>query len=407
MDELLISFGGGVEIKSVGEGLSELRGPAIIFDPHTGGAADLVGEYFSADSYYGPLVAPGKTAEFEATFNHGIPTHEGLKALADYEFKNPVKTEVTEAGVIASLLLDEREEYEKVLADFARKNPGKLGWSSATALHRAKREKKSDGRTWIKRWPIVEIAVTHKPCEPRTSATLPLKSLAEAAKTVDGEALFNDSLRQTEQQTWELWSAVQTGARKIVDAALSSDITGVEVNVREAVTALVGAYSPKLIEAIILQITEYLTSENRTDNFYLKSSLLDEFIASSEGLVSDSTLEDHSLRVVSAVEEFAQKTALLSTPLKAWIVRVKEKQEFRASDPLKSGRVISAANKEKVSTVRARVSELRNMLKEMEDSLSELETMAEPKKSADPDVVRGLMASFEFMRRRTATARSN
>lgn len=308
MDDVLINYGGGIEIKSVGDGLWELCGPSVIFDAHEGGGADLAKEYFAADSYYGPGVVPGKTAEFEATFNHGIPTQEGLKALTNYEFKSPVKTEVTDAGVIASLLLDEREEYEKMLAEFARKNPGKLGWSTATASHRAKREKKSDGRTWIKRWPIVEIAVTHTPCEPRTSAAIPLKSLVDAAelpseKAVDGERLFTESLRQTEQQTWELWSAVQTGARKIVEAALAKDVTGVEVDVRQAVTALVGAYAPKLTEAIVAQVTDYLTSEVREDHFYLKS-IFDELTAT---LLTDAEPKAKSLNtneVLSLVAEF-------------------------------------------------------------------------------------------------------
>jgi hypothetical protein len=185
LDDVLINFGGGIEAKSVGNGLTELRGPSVIFDPHDGEVGDLAAEYFASDSYFGPGVTPGKTAEFEATFNHGVTTTEGLKALTDYEFKNSVKTEVTDAAVIASLLLDEREEYEKMLADFARENPGKLGWSTATASHRAKREQKADGRTWIKRWPIVEIAVTHQPCEPRTSATIPLKSYIQASESQD------------------------------------------------------------------------------------------------------------------------------------------------------------------------------------------------------------------------------
>lgn len=381
MDDLLINFGGGIEVKSVGDGLTELRGPSIVFDTHEGGGSDLAQEYFAADTYFGPGVTLGKTAEFEATFNHGIPTQEGLKALTDYEFKNPVKTEVTDAGVIASLLLDEREEYEKMLAEFARKNPGKLGWSTATAAHRAKREKKSDGRAWIKRWPIVEIAVTHKPCEPRTSATTALKSYAESeAKAIDGNALFNESLRQTEQQIWELWSALQTGTRKIAEGAAASSVTGVEVDVRAALASLVGAFNPRFVDSAAAQIDEWLKSENREEHFYLKSQF-DALIASTDALVSDAKLEEHSAVVVSAVEEFAQKTTALCSSLKTWIKRVDDKQEFRTNDPLKAGRVISQANKEKVGSVRTRLSELVSMMADMQEALDELLAMAEPKKA--------------------------
>jgi hypothetical protein len=137
----------------------------------------------------------------------------------------------------------------------------------------------------------------------------------------------------------------------------------------------------RLIPLVTNQIQDFIESGS-SDNFYLKT-LLDEFIASGEELVSGSSLEEHSAKVVSAVEEFAQRGRAVSEPIKAWITRAKDKQEFRANDPLKTGRVISQANKEKVSTVRTRVSELRGMLKDMEDALSELEAMAEPKKSVE------------------------
>jgi hypothetical protein len=270
MDDALINYGGGIAIKSVGDGLSELYGPSVIFDPHDGGGADLAREYFAANSYFGPGVSPGKTAEFEATFNHGIPTQEGLKSLADYEFKNPVKTEVMDVGLMASLLLDEREGYEKMLADFARANPGKLGWSTATAPHRAKREAKADGRVWIKRWPIVEVAVTHTPCEPRTSAVLSLKSFAEGfAAHPSGKGLLKDKLDAQTPSWWQFQDMLCAVAKDIAMAARAERVTGISVDVAGKVKDALTEYAELVTPHIISQVEAFATSDE--EYFYLKS----------------------------------------------------------------------------------------------------------------------------------------
>lgn len=273
MEDALINYGGRLAIKSVGDGLSELRGPSVIFDPHDGEVGDFAREYFAADSYFGPGVSPGKTAEFEATFNHGIPSQEGLKALADYEFKNPVKMEVADAGLIASLLLDERESYEKMLAEFARDNPGKLGWSTATAPHRAKREAKTNGRVWIKRWPIVEVAVTHTPCEPRTSAVTSLKSFAEGLTNLwqarPAKGLLKDKLDAQTPSWWQFQNVFGDVAKDIALAARSERVTGISVDVAGKVREALGEYADLVLPAIVAQIEEFVTSDD--EYFYLKS----------------------------------------------------------------------------------------------------------------------------------------
>ncbi|HEX7313292.1 MAG TPA: hypothetical protein VF297_05200 [Pyrinomonadaceae bacterium] len=273
MEDALINYGGGIEIKSVGSGLSELRGPSVVFDPHEGEIGDFAREYFAADSYFGPSVAPGKTAEFEATFNHGIPSQEGLKTLADYEFTNPVKTEVTDTGLIASLLLDERESYEKMLAEFARDNPGKLGWSTATAPHRAKREAKTNGRVWIKRWPIVEVAVTHTPCEPRTSAVASLKSFAEGLadrwRGKPAKGLLKDKLAAQTPSWWQFQDLLSGVAKDIAMAARAERVTGIGVDISGKVDEALAEYVELVAPHIIAQIEEFAKTDD--EYFYLKS----------------------------------------------------------------------------------------------------------------------------------------
>lgn len=175
--DTLIYFGGEVKATRLDDGRTEVSGLSVIFDDEHAGGADLMREFFSAKSYLSPALKRGDEDEFEATFNHGIATRPELSELAEHTFANPVKARRTEAGVVASLILEQADEYEAMLADLAQK--GRLRWSSGSAGHRVKRVQMPDGRTWLKNWPIVEIALTHTPAEPRTAA-LPLKSLLSA-----------------------------------------------------------------------------------------------------------------------------------------------------------------------------------------------------------------------------------
>jgi hypothetical protein len=82
-----------------------------------------------------------------------------------------LKAERTDAGIVAEVILDRRDEYESMLAELA--DAGKLGWSSGSAPHAVR--KGADGE--ITRWPLIEGSLTPTPAEPRASA-VPLKALA-------------------------------------------------------------------------------------------------------------------------------------------------------------------------------------------------------------------------------------
>lgn len=375
MDELVI-FGG--EVKALDDS-GKVGGYLVRFTDSA--QKDLVGDYFTSETYFGARQGDG----CDTLFHHGIPVAKGLEKLADHVF-SPLKTTKDEVGIFAETVLNQSDKYEAKVLELVK--AGKIGWSSGSSSHLVKREK--DGQ--IKRWIISEGSLTHTPCDPLNRA-VPIKSLADLsfdgldatppAKAIDGNALFNESLRQTEQQIWELWSALQTGARRIAEGAAASIVTGVEVDTRAALASLVGAFGPRFVDSAAAQIDEWLKSENREEHFYLKSKL-DSLIASSDELASGHLLEDHSATVASAVEEFALTGSTLNQTLKSWVERVQRKQEFRANDPLKAGRVISAANKEKMSGVHEQVSSLIEMLTTVQASLSDLLAMAEPKTKSVP-----------------------
>jgi phage head maturation protease len=368
MDELIF-FGGSV--KALGDG--KVGGYLVEFtdfEARKGTPPDVVREFFTKSTDYDIEETDKKTVYF----NHGQDAVLKRRKLSKADLK------VDDVGVWAETILDTRDKYLAKIYEMVE--AGKLGWSSGSAPHLVERKKSADGFTEIVTWPIVEASLTHTPANPFSQA-VPLKSFfAETEekpdlKTVDGDALFNDSLRQTEQQTWELWSAVQTGVRKIVEAAQAKDVTGVEVNVREAVTALVGAYSPRLIEAIVTQVTDYLGSEVRDEHFYLKS-LFDELNAEG-GALAASKFSDHLQTVLAAAGEVQ--------------TRAKSIQELR----VKSGRVLSEANRTKLSSL---LESLQSVATDIESLLS----MAEPKKSVDQSEVLALLASFEHTKMLMDTA---
>lgn len=170
MRESVIYFGGA--IKALDEN-GKVGGYAV---RHSDGTAkDLSGEYFAADTYLGAHEGDG----VDVLFHHGQPLAlkgqmtaaqvKKFEELADHLF-SPVKTKRDDVGLWAETVLDMADEYEKAV--FGLVKAGKLGWSTGTASHTAK--KTDDGK--ITRWPIIEISLTPTPCEPLNRA-VSLKAL--------------------------------------------------------------------------------------------------------------------------------------------------------------------------------------------------------------------------------------
>jgi hypothetical protein len=129
---------------------------------------DASGDYFTAETYYGPFDGNNQ----EALFHHGQPVLKGLEHLADHTF-NPIVTRRDDIGIWAETVLNMADEYESKVYEMVKR--GKLGWSSGSSPHRVKKLK--DGK--IVSWPICEGSLTPEPCEPlNRGGIMPLKSLA-------------------------------------------------------------------------------------------------------------------------------------------------------------------------------------------------------------------------------------
>ena len=203
LDLLLPPTQPALKAERVDEHLVRVTGPCAVFDDPTGTERDLQGDYFTSGTFFSPRLAKGLDDEFEATWHHGFAMRPEYKGLAAHDFTNPVTTEVGEDALLASIILDERVSYEKAVAKAAA--DGSLGWSLGSANHRARKAAPVDGRSQIERWPIVEVALTNRPVEPRTVAVA-AKSLflagttdaphlgTEAGKAVNWPALPGEGL---------------------------------------------------------------------------------------------------------------------------------------------------------------------------------------------------------------------
>ena len=183
------------------DGSVTLSGPAVVFDEPGTRNRDLVGEYFTEDTYYGSVAKNGRFTT-DTLFHHGIPLEDSTKArrLADALLG---ETEMVKAADcwLASLVLPMREDYDEEIAELAEQ--GKLGWSTGSAGHVVR--KAADGM--IERWPIVEVSLTPTPAEPRTFA-VPIKSLRHPS---EAQAVLK-ALR-SERQSLTLSNALRVARR--------------------------------------------------------------------------------------------------------------------------------------------------------------------------------------------------
>lgn len=217
------------------KGVVTVGGPLVVFDDPAAPVKDLAGEYFTPDTYFGGGLARGDVDYIETTYNHGFVKDAALEPLTEHEFE-PLKVTRTDTALMAELILDEADEYEKLLAGLAKKN--KLGWSSGSATHRIKTE--DDGQ--IVRWPLVEGALTPRPCEPRAKASA-LKSLSLDAWAQRFGASYGSALKAigVDESYTAFIERVRDGLRATFSGP-NDYIWAVEVYADRAVVESSGAY---------------------------------------------------------------------------------------------------------------------------------------------------------------------
>jgi len=107
---------------------------------------------------------------------------------------------------------------------------------------------------------------------------------------------------------------------------------------------------------------------------------------------------------VNAVEEYANLGASLAKELKALEERCVKKMEYRAKDPVKSGRTLSKATLDKLTAIKDKTLENLENDKKLAETLQGLLGLAEPKKETDTASV--LQMEYAMARTQTELALS-
>lgn len=219
--ETLVAFGNTV--KALGDG--KVGGYLVRFS--TDADPDLTGEFFTAQTYFGPRDGDGA----DTLFHHGMPVKSGLEALADRLLK-PLKTRKDEVGVWAETVLDMADEYEKTIYQLVE--AGKLGWSSGAPGHMVRKLETGE----ITRWPIAEGSLTPTPAEPR-NRVLSLKALDATPLSVE----IVDSRQGAANNQEVTMSEIQGAAPAVETTERGVDVQAI---VAEAVTKALADFQQKL-----------------------------------------------------------------------------------------------------------------------------------------------------------------
>ena len=164
-DDYVVSFGGQIKAFDKRGRFREVGGLGIEFTDEN--RKDLHGEYFDAETDYGPSKGDGAYC----LFHHGIPirSEPSFISIAQKIFK-PVSLTEDEKGLFYSTVLDMSDDYENMIYDLQSR--GKLFWSSGALPQTAKTA--DNGR--IEVWHPVELSFTPTPANPDLPRIMDVKS---------------------------------------------------------------------------------------------------------------------------------------------------------------------------------------------------------------------------------------
>lgn len=211
------------------------------------GKKDLVGDYFTPDTYYGQGDGDGR----DTMVHHGTAIKTGDPQLDPQLAKiaktllPPMKTHRDALGIVADVMLDLSDAYHQLVYDLCKK--GVMMWSSGTAAHMIVRE--PDGK--ITQWPIAEGSLTPTPMESRMTdhRVMPLKALLDIPVSLVGHSGSEEGAR----------SGGPADRKPVPAISLPNFKKGVKAmdNVIEAIKKLVPGLNEEQLNAIaaVLQLS--------------------------------------------------------------------------------------------------------------------------------------------------------
>lgn len=382
MHDTIIYFGG--HVKALGNG--KVGGHLILFSGPDEPDISPMRDFFTPDTDFGPHTTS------LVFYDHGLDPTLKRRVL-----DRKAQLSKDDVGVWIEAQLALRDQYEQAIYEMAMN--GKLGWSSGTAAHLIEREPVANSHK-ICAWPLgLDASLTPTPAEPRTRA-IALKSYKALQTTSllsapNLQNLFESEVEAQQQlQVWELWRILTRVLSKIADAAQIGAFTGAPLDIEAVVSATINSFATRLIAIVTEQIRLFATSSNA--EFFAVKSAYDALISD---LVSRLPLQAHSDTVVSAVEEFSASTQALAHALQSYAKRARDKQKFR-EESTKAGRMLSQANRDRISAACARIQAAKVAMDEVDSMLTELLQIAaaaddtSDAKSANRQAILGELARF-------------
>lgn len=375
---LVISFGDN--IKSLGDG--KFEGYLVRYSDANN--PDLTGDYFTDKTEF--FIEDG--AVLPILYDHGLNATIKRAKIG----RGTVKFDDEGLFLKGELML--RDQFEKVIYEELVKK-GRAGLSSGAATHLMERKSISPGVNEMVSWGIAEASITVAPTEPLNSVIAiksymedredPLEKISVPDQQTEDRSMkgiFDANLAENAASPFELLKTFCDVCERVAEATKSLEFTGGSLDIKAKITDAATEYAARLIPLVTSQIENHI--ENGSGPFYLKAyqaDSLQSFLSVKGGLVSESTLDEHSAKVVSAVEEFADLGASLAEGMKTWSKRCKDKIEFRAA---KSGKTQADALLQKLTAIHEDMSPVMASITESHATIGDLVEQATPKKSISP-----------------------
>ncbi len=220
-----VYLGDTVKATTLEDGSVKLAGYLIRYGDEK--KTDLLGDFFAPDTDYGDV------EESSVYFNHRMPVKVGKQSVEYKErFADKAKLTTDEIGIFAEIVINARNEYEKMIADLGLK--GILGWSSGTAPHLVERESKGNGVYKIKKWDLgLDASLTPTPAEHR-NMVISVKALSQGAGAREDVAIVETIKSEipTEETKMELTK------EELADIVNNASATAAENAVKKFTDAL-------------------------------------------------------------------------------------------------------------------------------------------------------------------------
>lgn len=258
----------GDEVKAISQDGDLLRVGAYGIRFGSPSETDLVGDWFSPQTDYGPTKGDGAPT----MVHHGVPLRPELADLADMTFA-PATVKQDEIGLFVESVLDLSDRYQAANARLVQ--AGKMRWSSGTAAHIVRRDAETG---LLKRWWPVEWSYTPSAAEPRLPPIAPIKALESltfpgleveppevgekpTATTTEGNVTVNIYVSSDQITTKEAWPLQGQEEVKMDENEKTTPQVDVDAIVKGAVESALKAYQDKIEAEPPVKTAAYVTKD--------------------------------------------------------------------------------------------------------------------------------------------------